>query len=60
MQPHELIDRLDTDVKHLSRLDPESDDEREVTLALTAAKRVRRNATLLLRLIASHRDQLQR
>jgi hypothetical protein len=46
-------DKLFTEVDHLERV---LDD---VDLALSVAKRVRRDSTLLVRAIARHRDQLQ-
>lgn len=59
-QLHRSADKLADDSRHLTHiflgeeLDPD-----EVELALSVAKRVRRESTLLVRLLASLRDQLQ-
>lgn len=59
-QLHRSADKLFTDIDHLDRLlDPEELDAERVDLALSVAKRVRRESTLLVRLLASLRDQLQ-
>lgn len=57
---HRTADKLFTEVDHLDRaLDSDELDKNRTALALAAAKRVRRDSTLLVRLLASHRDQLQ-
>lgn len=61
-QLHALCDKLLTEADHLERV--MGDDEDDLTLgrielALSVAKRVRRDSTLLVRQLASHRDQLQ-
>jgi hypothetical protein len=57
---HRAADKLFTEVDHLDRaLDRDELDEQALALALAAAKRVRRDATLLVRLLAAERDELQ-
>lgn len=57
---HRAADKVFTEVDHLERaLDCDDLDAQRVALALAAAKRVRRDATLLVRQLAAHRDQLQ-
>lgn len=59
-QLHDTLDKLFTDVDHLDRLIDDDVDPENVNLALSVAKRVRRGSTLLVRHLASHRDnQLQ-
>lgn len=58
MQLHDSLDRLFTEVDHLDRL-TDTDDEWDadrVALALSVAKRVRRDATQLVRVLAALRD----
>lgn len=61
-QLHRSADKLKTDTTHLEtlsqRIDLEDPSSDEVELALSVAKRVRRESTLLVRLLASLRDQL--
>jgi hypothetical protein len=60
-QLHRSADKLSTDTTHLSHLiDPLGDDPspEQIELALSVAKRVRRESTILVRLLASLRDQL--
>ncbi len=59
-QLHDSLDKLFTEVDHLDRVtgtDEWSVDRAE--LALSVAKRVRRDSTLVVRHLASLRDQLQ-
>lgn len=57
---HNTSDKLLTEVDHLERLmNCDELDAERCRLALSVAKRVRRDSTLLVRLLASHRDQLQ-
>jgi hypothetical protein len=59
-QLHALSDKLFTEMDHLERLlNRDELDEDEISLALSVAKRVRRDSTLLVRHLASLRDQLQ-
>lgn len=61
-QLHAQSDKLLTEVDHLERLmdcDEDQFDAARVDLALSVAKRVRRESTFLVRLLASQRDQLQ-
>lgn len=51
---HETVNKLDTDLRHLRS----AMDCGEVELALSIAKRVRRESTLLVRQLASLRDKL--
>jgi hypothetical protein len=57
-QLHATCDKLFTEVDHLDRI-MESDDMApdRINLALSVAKRVRRDSTLLVRLLASLRDE---
>ncbi len=58
MQLHDTFDRLFTEVDHLDRVtdtDDEWDSDR-IELALSVAKKVRRDATLAVRQIAELRD----
>ena len=62
MQLYDAIVRLFTEVDHLERVKDTDDewDQGRVELALSIAKRVRRDSTLVVRQIASLRDnQLQ-
>lgn len=55
---HRSADKLFTEVDHLDRLigdDPLTEDE--VNIALSTAKRVRRESTLLVQLLAQLRDE---
>ena len=57
-QLYAACDKLFTEVDHLDRLmDSEDLTIDRVNLALSVAKRVRRDSTLLVRLLASLRDQ---
>lgn len=57
---HRVADKVFTEVDHLERaLDSDDLDTDRIALALAAAKRVRRDATILVRQLASLRDQLQ-
>ena len=60
-QLHATCDKLFTEVDHLDRVLGDADDlsEAQIILALSVAKRVRRDSTILVRLLASLRDQLQ-
>jgi hypothetical protein len=51
----DLSDKLDADVTHLEHALRDG----SIELALVAAKRARRHATLLVRHLAEHRDTLQ-
>lgn len=51
-------DKLLTETYHLERaLDSDDLTPQRVALAIATVKRVRRSSTLLLRLLAEHRDQ---
>jgi hypothetical protein len=56
---HAAADKLFTEVDHLDRILAGQDDpsEEQVSLALGVAKRVRRDCTILVRLLAAARDQ---
>jgi hypothetical protein len=59
---HDQYDKLSVEVDHLDRVmdcDHDQLDAQRVTLALAIAKRVRRESTLLVRRLASRRDELQ-
>lgn len=59
-QLHDTLDKLFTEVDHLERvMDCDELDDRAAKLALSVAKRVRRDSTLLVRQLAALRDQLQ-
>lgn len=59
-QLHEALDKLFTEVDHLDRItDTEDWSLGRIELALSVAKRVRRNSNLVVRRLASLRDQLQ-
>lgn len=54
---HRAADKVFTEVDHLERaLDTDDLTTDRINLALSGAKRVRRDATLLVRLLAAHRD----
>lgn len=56
-QVHRHTDNLLTDVDHLDRiLDSDETQLAQLELALAVAKRVRRASTLLIRALASERD----
>jgi hypothetical protein len=60
MEPHDEVDRFFTEVDHLDRILPDGEyDEHTTVLALSVAKRGRSALTLLIKALASHRDQLQ-
>lgn len=54
---HEALDKLFTEVDHLDRIT--ACDEPNVQLALSVAKRVRRETNVVVRALARQRDQLQ-
>lgn len=55
---HRSADKLFTEVDHLDRiLEGDELDQDRIELALSVAKRVRRDSTLLVRLLAALRDQ---
>lgn len=57
---HEVLDKFFTEVDHLDNiLDHDDPDEVRVALALSVAKRVRTDSTLVVRALARLRDQLQ-
>lgn len=58
-QLHRSADKLFTEIDHLEAVLPEEGTGQDVELALSVAKRVRRESTILVRLLASLRDQLQ-
>lgn len=60
-QLHRATDKLFTEIDHLDDVlgDAERLSEEQIVLALSVAKRVRRESTLVVRLLASLRDQLQ-
>ncbi len=59
-QLHDALDKLFTEVDHLERLTDEDEvPEENVPLALSVAKRVRRESTMVVRHLAAARDQLQ-
>ncbi len=59
-QLHDALDRLFTEVDHAERITDTDDwDSDRAELALSVVKRVRRNSTLVVRHLASLRDQLQ-
>jgi hypothetical protein len=55
---HRITDKLFTEIDHLDDAlgDCENLTEAQITLALAAAKRVRRDSTLTVKLLASLRD----
>ena len=57
---HRTVDKLDDAVTHLDNI-LRSDDltEGEIQVAISIAKRVRRESTILVRHLAALRDQLQ-
>lgn len=60
MELHDQFDKLATEVDHLDDvLAVDEVGEQEVALALTVAKRVRREVTLLVRQLAQQRDSYQ-
>lgn len=54
---HRDADKLTTEVRHLNNI--LDSDEPNVDLALSVAKRVRRDSNLVVRALARLRDQLQ-
>lgn len=56
---HRQADKLRTDLHHLEDLLESCESEEAVELALSVAKRVRRNSNLLVRQLAELRDKLQ-
>lgn len=54
---HRNADKLTTEVQHLNNI--LDSDEPNVDLALSVAKRVRRDSNLVVRALARLRDQLQ-
>lgn len=56
---HRQADKLRTDLHHLDDLLNLCESEDAVELALSVAKRVRRNSNLLVRQLAELRDKLQ-
>lgn len=59
-QLHAACDKLFTEVDHLDRiLDVDELSQERVELALSVAKRVRRDSNLVVRALARLRDQLQ-
>lgn len=62
-QLHETLDKLFTEADYLSNLtewdEGDTPEPEQVRIALSVAKRVRRESTLVVRLLASLRDQLQ-
>lgn len=54
---HDLVDRVTTESDHLERvLASDSPSPEEITLALSIARRGRRQLTLLVRALAERRD----
>lgn len=59
-QLHRSADKLASEANLLSRtLRSDTSDEDVVAVALASAKRVRRESTIIVKLLASLRDQLQ-
>jgi hypothetical protein len=58
---HRLADKVDRDLDHLTRvlLSDDTDEDDQLRLALSIAKRVRRDSTLLVRAIAAELETLQ-
>jgi hypothetical protein len=55
MELHRLADKLDRDLDHLTHVlvVDDTDEDEQLRLALSIAKRVRRDSTLLVRAIAA-------
>lgn len=60
---HRHTDKIERAANHLTqiteRLDPDALDPHRIALALSEAKRVRRESNLVVRVLARLRDQLQ-